>query len=247
MRIRAVYLLLLIGTLCLGQTPPDTIASLERLKLLGQSLAGLRPTQSQSPPDLRSFLDGTAAADPALATAQNELELIASGAKSPFESIGSAAGWLENHVGENLPAAYGTHASVLPALLEAAIRSGNAEAAQAVAADLLLKREDCRVGGHGRLVKVSVETLRGGAADEGWQVFYLWKPAAVLPQTPQTLAFPKLSSPTTTMLPPGLYEISARKASGGETETAAAIPVAVFGGQAGAITIQLPLPATAQP
>lgn len=75
--------------------------------------------------------------------------------------------------------------------------------------DLQTKVQDCREHGWYRNVKVVVQTLRGGKADPGWEIFYLWIPGRNFSSI-QPVRF-KALSPSEESLPPGLYVFRARR------------------------------------
>jgi hypothetical protein len=96
----------------------------------------------------------------------------------------------------------------------------------AVMKDLEIKSEDCRRFGMGRRVPVSVRTLRGTVAENGWQVFYKWSCSSLL--QPDEVRVPNLTSPATVELPPGVYSIRAEKRKSTlRLETVAAVTVVV--------------------
>ncbi len=80
---------------------------------------------------------------------------------------------------------------------------------EVVKKDIEIKAKDCEQYGMGRLIPVSVRTLKGGRPDNGWQVLYKWKSVSSLEI--QELNSDQLS-PTTLQLPPGsTYAIRAKK------------------------------------
>jgi hypothetical protein len=78
----------------------------------------------------------------------------------------------------------------------------------AVADDLSVKAEHCRLAGLAATVKTEVRTVTGEAQVPALQVFYA--PALAFSAGGQPALFPRLSSPTAEDLPPGRYMIWAR-------------------------------------
>jgi hypothetical protein len=78
-----------------------------------------------------------------------------------------------------------------------------------LAKDIQVKTQDCRDNGWYRNVPVEVKTLKDGAPSPGWEIFYVWLPGKNLPSL-QKVRFKSLS-PSTEMLPPGLYAFQAKK------------------------------------
>lgn len=81
---------------------------------------------------------------------------------------------------------------------------------KAIAKDIRIKAKDCKKFGMGRLVPVQVSTLKGGRAENGWEILYKWSPVSSIPTS--ELSIPGLSSPAVVNLPPGgTYLIRARR------------------------------------
>ncbi len=78
--------------------------------------------------------------------------------------------------------------------------------------DVIMKVEDCREWGMARMVTVVASTLKNGQPDPGWTVNYKWVSVSGLNAT--ELSFPKISTPTSQALPPGIYSIYATKQVG---------------------------------
>jgi len=96
----------------------------------------------------------------------------------------------------------------------------------AVIRDIETKSNDCHRFGMGRKVPVSVRTLRGTVAENGWQVFYKWSCSSLL--QPDEVRVPNLTSPATVELPPGVYSIRAEKRKSSlQLEKVAAVTVVV--------------------
>jgi hypothetical protein len=80
----------------------------------------------------------------------------------------------------------------------------------AVEANIQMKDQDCERFGMGRLVPVSVVTVKGGRQDQGWEILYTWIPVGKI--TTAERSSPSLSSPAILNLAPGdTFEIRARK------------------------------------
>ena len=106
----------------------------------------------------------------------------------------------------------------------------------AVAKDIEIKAEDCRMFGMGRKVPVTIRTLRGAAVENGWQVFYKWSCASSL--QPAEARVPNLTSPANVELPPGVYSVRAEKRiSPLQVETIA--PVTVIVGSVPSVPLEL--------
>lgn len=87
--------------------------------------------------------------------------------------------------------------------------------------DLQLKVEDCRRNGWYRNVRVDVETVRNGKLDPGWEVRYTWLPGKDIPGL-EGLRY-RSQSPSSEMLPPGLYSFQARKNNVESAETSVSV------------------------
>ncbi len=106
----------------------------------------------------------------------------------------------------------------------------------AVQKDIEVKAEDCRKFGMGRKVPVSIRTLRGTTAENGWQVFYKWSCASLL--QPEEVRVPNLTSPANVDLPPGVYSVRAEKrTSAVQVQTIA--PVTVVVGSVASVALEL--------
>ena len=108
-----------------------------------------------------------------------------------------------------------------------------------IAADLHVKRLDCRAMGHSRTnIRVEINTMDGQKDVPGWEVYARWLPAGdrftTVPRRLQSL-----SSPARGTVPvPGEYEIYAKQSSTGVSTD----PVRVSIGGAEAFTWPLPVP-----
>ena len=78
--------------------------------------------------------------------------------------------------------------------------------------DLVMKVEDCRQWGMARMITLVASTLKNGHPDPGWTVVYKWVSVSGLSST--ELSFPKISTPTSQVVPPGIYSIYATKQVG---------------------------------
>jgi hypothetical protein len=106
----------------------------------------------------------------------------------------------------------------------------------AVQKDIEIKAEDCHKFGMGRRVPVSIRTLRGTTAENGWQVFYKWSCASLL--QPEEVRVPNLTSPANVDLPPGVYSVRAEKrTSAVQVQTIA--PVTVVVGSVASVPLEL--------
>jgi hypothetical protein len=104
--------------------------------------------------------------------------------------------------------------------------------------DVAAKAEDCRRFGMGRRVPVSIRTVRGDQAENGWQVFYKWSCAG--PLQPEEIRVPNLTSPASVELPPGVYSFRAEKRNpAGQVETVA--PVTITVGSSPTVPLELPV------
>ncbi len=102
--------------------------------------------------------------------------------------------------------------------------------------DIEIKAEDCHRFGMGRKVTVTITTLRGSVAENGWQVFYKWSCASAL-QT-EEMRVPNLTSPANIDLPPGTYSIRAEKRSS-SGQVLKVTPATIVVGSAQSIPVQL--------
>jgi hypothetical protein len=104
--------------------------------------------------------------------------------------------------------------------------------------DIAAKAEDCRRFGMGRRVPVTIKTVRGNQAENGWQVFYKWSCAG--PLQPEEVRVPNLTSPANVDLPPGVYSFRAeKKNAAGHVETVPAVTVTV--GSSPTVPLELPV------
>lgn len=104
--------------------------------------------------------------------------------------------------------------------------------------DIAVKAEDCRRFGMGRKVPVSIRTVRGNQAENGWQVFYRWSCAG--PLQPEEIRVPNLTSPAQVELPPGVYSFRAqRKNPAGQLDTVD--PVTITVGSSATVPLELPI------
>jgi len=92
--------------------------------------------------------------------------------------------------------------------------------------ELEAKIDHCRALGIGMggSVLLRVDTRRGSASVNNWQVFYLLKIYEAAPGTSPT-TFPTLSAPAETRLEPGRYWIWARDPATGRTSDRALVRV----------------------
>lgn len=108
---------------------------------------------------------------------------------------------------------------------------------KAVVEDLALAAWDCRTSkaGMGRLVPISIETLKNMREDRGWHLSY--KPVFFeFMDDVRPLPFPMLSSPSAWKLPPGRYIVWAHK------DKLAANPVVITIGGGDRMQWQMPVP-----
>ena len=118
----------------------------------------------------------------------------------------------------------------------------NCEALRLVAADLHVKRQDCRALGHSRTnIPVEVRTLAGGKEVAGWEVYMRWLPAG-----DRFTAVPKrlrgISSPARGTVPiPGEYVVYAKQPS----SSVSTDPIRVSIGGTEVFTWPLPVPVAA--
>jgi hypothetical protein len=106
----------------------------------------------------------------------------------------------------------------------------------AVAKDIEIKAADCQGFGMGRRVPVTIRTLRGTTAENGWQVFYKWSCASLL--QPEEMRVPNLTSPANVDLPPGEYFFRAeKKNASGQVQSVA--PVKIVVGSAASVPLEL--------
>ncbi len=117
-------------------------------------------------------------------------------------------------------------------------KAQRAEMLKPIAEDIRIKAEDCRKFGMGRRVSVRVSTLQGGAADNGWEVFYKWAGSSGF-ETAE-VRVPQLTSPATVDLPPGAYIFRAQKKVA-ETARATSPVRIVVGGAGKAVECELPI------
>jgi hypothetical protein len=107
------------------------------------------------------------------------------------------------------------------------------------AADLHVKRLDCRAVGHSRTnIRVEINTLEGQKEASGWEVYARW-----LPGGDRFTTVPKrlqgLSSPARGTVPvPGEYELYAKQSSSGVSTD----PIRVSIGGTNVFTWPLPVP-----
>jgi hypothetical protein len=110
------------------------------------------------------------------------------------------------------------------------------EVLSAVEKDIEIKAADCHEFGMGRRVPVTIRTLHGTNAENGWQVFYKWSCASLL--EPEEMRVPNLTSPANVELPPGEYFFRAeKKNSSGQVQSIA--PVKIVVGSAAAVPLEL--------
>lgn len=119
---------------------------------------------------------------------------------------------------------------------------GDARARTVVAGlrrDLELAVDDCRNSpqGMGTVRTVNVHTMRDGAPEAGWQVFFKFRIMEQFPDVPGQ-PFPNLSSPATWKLPPGNYLVYAQK----KKQTTQPMPITVDRRTTDSTQWQIPLP-----
>jgi len=107
-----------------------------------------------------------------------------------------------------------------------------------IAEDLEIKVKDCKDWGAGRLVTVIASTVKNGQPDPGWTVMYKWVSVSGL--NTSDLAFPKISTPTSQGVPPGVYSVYATKLVGGNTVKTQPITVSAFQNQK--VKCEIPVP-----
>jgi hypothetical protein len=107
-----------------------------------------------------------------------------------------------------------------------------------IAKDLEIKAKDCKDWGAGRLVTVIASTLKNGQPDPGWTVMYKWVSVSGLNAT--ELSFPKISTPTSQGVPPGIYSVYATKQVGNSTVKTSAVTVSAFQNQK--VKCEIPVP-----
>ena len=107
-----------------------------------------------------------------------------------------------------------------------------------IANDLHIKVVDCRAWGAGRLITVIANTVKNGQPDAGWTVMYKWVSVSGL--NAAELSFPKISTPTSTAVPPGVYAVYATKQVGGATKKTEPITVSAF--QNEKVKCEIPVP-----
>lgn len=139
--------------------------------------------------------------------------------------------WLRNRlrgtkVGGEYVASLGDLGDVVRSSTRNSDIKGACEALRLVAADLRVKRQDCRAIGHSRTnIRVEIRTLEGGKEVAGWEVYTLWLPAG-----DRFTGVPKrlqgLSSPARGTVPiPGEYEVYARQLSSGVSTDAVRVSI----------------------
>ncbi len=109
---------------------------------------------------------------------------------------------------------------------------------ESIAKDLHIKVEDCKTWGAGRLITVIANTVKNGQPDAGWTVMYKWVSVSGL--NAAELSFPKISTPTSTAVPPGVYAVYATKQVGGTTKKTEPITVSAF--QNEKVKCEIPVP-----
>lgn len=107
-----------------------------------------------------------------------------------------------------------------------------------VANDVALKLRDCREWGMGRLINVVAHTEKNGQPDPGWTVMYKWISVSGL--SAAELSFPKESTPTTKLVPPGVYAIYATKQVGDKLLKSEVKTITAF--QTDKVQCEIPVP-----
>jgi len=119
---------------------------------------------------------------------------------------------------------------------------GRKEAAKqvlaSIATDLDIKVKDCKDWGAGRLVTVIASTMKNGQPDPGWTVMYKWVSVSGL--NAMDLAFPKVSTPTSQGVPPGVYSVYPTKQVGNTVVKTPPITVSAFQNQK--VKCEIPVP-----
>jgi hypothetical protein len=104
--------------------------------------------------------------------------------------------------------------------------------------DLIMKVEDCREWGMGRMVSVTANTIKNGKPDAGWTVMYKWMSIGGLGSV--EMSFPQVSTPTAKSLPPGMYSIYATRQSGNSVTKTEPIACAAY--QKEKVQCEIPVP-----
>jgi hypothetical protein len=176
--------------------------------LLAQTAAPAAPVQSPQVKASLATLAGVLAQVPAALEAVRTAERRASAVLAQLQQL--SVKWPAES-----PADYRGNLAEAVAVLEAAVKAGNAAklaaTLEALADDLEVKLEHCiKSGGRlGGAVAVRVRTVQGGAESRDWQVFYIPRLFEAAANASPDL-FPRLSSPTEDMLVPGRYVMWAR-------------------------------------
>jgi hypothetical protein len=121
---------------------------------------------------------------------------------------------------------------------EPAKKEAAKEVLASIANDLEIKVRDCKAWGAGRLITVIANTVKNGQPDPGWTVIYKWVSVSGLNSA--ELSFPKISTPTSTAVPPGVYSVYATKQVGGALEKTQPIMVSAF--QDAKVKCEIPVP-----
>ena len=198
---------------------------------------------------------GTAFAQPTLLNADQALRNLYKqfGARLPacpgFSSLAVRDDllWLNRRLkGTTVDSLYVASLADLGDAVRESARNANSQRACAalrlVAADLHVKRQDCRALGHSRTnIPVEVRTLAGGKEVAGWEVYLLWLPAG-----DRFTAVPKrlrgISSPARGTVPiPGEYVVYAKRPS----SSVSTDPIRVSIGGTEVFTWPLPVPVAA--
>ncbi len=109
---------------------------------------------------------------------------------------------------------------------------------ESIAEDLHIKVVDCKAWGAGRLITVIANTVKDGQPDAGWTVMYKWVSVSGLNSA--ELSFPKISTPTSKAVPPGVYAVYATKQVGGTVKKTEPIMVSAF--QDAKVKCEIPVP-----
>jgi len=137
-------------------------------------------------------------------------------------SIPRSLKWLNEQLRKDEPERYRVSLAQDAFLLRLAAQdpAHSAGLIEDVANDLQLKSADCKSFGHGRMVPISVQTLKSnGQPDPGWRIRYVWIPSKKLATPPDAMYFPGPSSPAEYQLPPGKYEVSAERVIDGQKKS----------------------------
>jgi len=212
MSLKRLQSIILVGwLLVIGRLSAEGLQSAEIVFLIGQGARAETDTTSKKP----SLIPPTARET--LFNLRDRLQRIPQKLPAPDARRISASaladvnfmirGWTP---GSKVPPEYSTSLGLSLRLLDLALKSeqeGSAfSALQATADDLHIKAEHCRKSGVGLggMVTVVIHTRKGDREQRNLQVLYIPKMMEVVKDA-QPDQFPKFSSPTSHVLPPGRY------------------------------------------